>query len=343
MASVVTAQVVKAGEIVALMLPPGYVAGCVFSSLAVGGFTFCAPSRTVERANTVLTVALLVGFGFVVGSALVTATSASLGAAAQRLAGFADWSQLSPLAAGPRWAVPIFLNLLCYGQAIPFVVERMAPRRGNAAAGAAGAAALAAEADEARRRTRTAIVLGSAVPLLLCVLWSAITASGLFSSAASWAELDDPVLELMRNGAPSVAYPVSIMAVGAIGTTLIASYLTIQQFTADFFCTIFGRCSPLTARLCALGTVAFPVALASGGPALYLPLLAFAGAGPTTLLYGLIPPLTVYFLRRERDECDGGSRAREWLPLGSPMLCLLGVLASSILLSAVAGTLSSAF
>ena len=63
MASVVTAQVVKAGEIVALMLPPGYVAGCVFSSLAVGGFTFCAPSRTVERANTVLTVALLVGFG----------------------------------------------------------------------------------------------------------------------------------------------------------------------------------------------------------------------------------------------------------------------------------------
>ena len=44
-------------------------------------------------------------------------------------------------------------------------------------------------------------------------------------------------------------------------------------------------------------TVGLPALLACGGPSLYLPLLAFAGAGPTTLLFGLLPPLAALRFR----------------------------------------------
>ena len=327
MLSVVTAQVVKAGELVTLALPSEqgayYIAGCVSASFLFGGFAFRAPSRVVETTNTLLTGALLIGFAGLFGSVVANAGGGAIGTAFQRLSSVADWSQLSPFAAGHKWAVPVFLNLLCFGQSIPFIVERMAPQP-NAIA--SGQLSMIEARDEARRKTRLAIILGSLVPLTMCILWCAVTSSEILSTSLLD---DDPVLDLIQGGPPSVSVPVAVIATGAIGTTLISSYLTIDQFMQDIFCTIFNGCSPLTARLATLFTILAPVALASGGPSLYLPLLAFAGAGPTTFLYGLIPPCSVFSLRSR-----AGDSRKHWLPFGNPPLFGLGFLSASIILLA---------
>ena len=37
--------------------------------------------------------------------------------------------------------------------------------------------------------------------------------------------------------------PVAVLSVGAIGTTLIASYLAFSAFCTDATCTLLGRCT----------------------------------------------------------------------------------------------------
>lgn len=111
MLAVVTAQIVKAGEIVLLKLPlPPFVA-CALPSAAAAILTFGAKPRSVERVNTWLSLLLLLGFAGLVGATLVSGSiSRSLLAS--------NWGMLLPgKAGGSAWAVPVFLNMLCFGQA----------------------------------------------------------------------------------------------------------------------------------------------------------------------------------------------------------------------------------
>ncbi len=62
-------------------------------------------------------------------------------------------------------------------------------------------------------------------------------------------------------------------------------------------------CSPFTRQ------VFLPAALAAIGPQVYLPLLAFAGGFPTTLLYGLLPPVAALQLARGRRAATAGGEA----------------------------------
>lgn len=340
-------QVVKAGEILQQITGLPYAPGCLLASIVVGGFTLRAPPRVVESANTALTAALTLGFFALVASTLAaaffgaSAASPALASVWARLQ-YADWSLLLP-GRGVTWAAPIFLNLLCFGQAIPLVVERMAPPA-RPTAGPDSPTPLA-ERAAAMRRTRKAVLIGSAIPLVLSTLWIVVTSSVLPPAADS---AMDPVLALIAS-APPVAIPVTVMAGGAIGTTLIASYLTIGQFIADFLCLVTGYCSPRDQRVARLISVGLPVAVACGGPTLYLPLLSFAGAFPTTFLYGLLPPLAALVLRRaaSRDAPPAGSSAGtaapplvRWLPGGRAPLVVAGLVAIALLLTNLAGVLA---
>lgn len=107
----------------------------------------------------------------------------------------------------------------------------------------------------------------------------------------------DPVLTLMQ--APiSFSIPVALLAIGAIGTTLLASYLAIGQFITDALKNLKGSCTTRERKWWSVVVVSVPTILASAGPRLYMPLLAFAGAFPTTLLYCLMPPLADLALQR---------------------------------------------
>ena len=72
-------------------------------------------------------------------------------------------------------------------------------------------------------------------------------------------------------------------------------------------------------------TIALPSILACVGPSLYIPLLAFAGAYPTTLLYGLAPALAAITLRRKAENRvnGGGLEVPRLVPGGDRTLVAL--------------------
>eukprot|EP00930_Biecheleria_cincta_P019183 TRINITY_DN14710_c0_g1_i1.p1 TRINITY_DN14710_c0_g1~~TRINITY_DN14710_c0_g1_i1.p1 ORF type:complete len:526 (+),score=51.91 TRINITY_DN14710_c0_g1_i1:109-1686(+) len=311
MIAVITASVVKAGDIVACVTGLPYVFGCLMCSVVIGWCTFTTPTRLVEQTNTGLAVSLVAGFVMLVFSMLATMGGTGLSLAAQSSASIANWRLLWPLSYD-SWVIPVFLNLLCFGQSIPLVVERLGTHRPNS--------------------IRTAIVAGSAVPLIMCITWCALSAAIL--GTASGSDLSDPVLRMLTQR-PEVAVPVACIAVGAIGTTLIASYLSMGQFVTDILCETTGACSLRDRDISCACTVAVPALLACAGSGLYVPLLAFAGGFPTTLLYTVVPPLVLLLLRRAR---QGKKCKSSMLPFGSPLLALLmgvgiSIVAANILLA----------
>jgi len=97
--------------------------------------------------------------------------------------------------------------------------------------------------------------------------------------------------------------PVSLLALGAIGTTLLASFLALGQFIDDALTNVKGQFTRRERNIASAIVVIVPSVLASAGPRLYMPLLAFSGAFPTTILYCLMPPLAaMVFHRRARDD-----------------------------------------
>lgn len=304
---VMTAQVVKCGEIISVLSGLPYVACCILPSVVVGCFSFSAGKRSVEHTNSFLTAALVGGFA----ALIFNTTAASIGSTEisvviGRLA-FADWQWLLPSAA--MWSLPVFINLLCFGQSVPVVVGRLGADR--------------------PRDIHAAILIGSFIPFVLCAIWTAVSAA-LLDPSSSAVRSADPVLQMLT-GRLAVAVPVGLVAMGAIGTTLIANYLSLGQFATDAICAIHGRCSPFSKGLARTATVVLPLLLACSGPELYLPLLAFAGAYPTNLLYGLMPPLAVIVLRRLQQN----QKTRAWkgptslLPGGDPLLLAVASLAAA--------------
>lgn len=307
MLAVMTAQVVKAGEIVALQTSLPHALSCALPSVATGLFAFQAPSRTVERTNTALSIVLLLGFVALVGATLASGLKGG-GLALRSAFGAANWAMLVPgKGVGSVWAVPVFLNLLCFGQAVPLIVfgmtkgslnqARATPSSDESAVAGSLVGPKRSVHDMQMTKVRTALLLGSAIPLVLCVVWAAV--STVLSVALSTSgPMTDPVVQLLS--APiQFALPVAMLAVGAIGTTLLASYLAMGQFITDALCNVKGMCTARDSTLGRCAAVVLPAILACAGPKLYMPLLAFSGAFPTTVLYCLMPPLAALALCRQ--------------------------------------------
>lgn len=432
MMAVVTAQVVKAGEIASTLAAVPYAVGCVLPAVFAGVFTFASRPWVVERANTGLTAMMLAGFAALVATTLrlssdFPGTSARLLGGTLTTAAAGDWAALLPrLSAPTSWAVPVFMNLLAFGQCIPLIVEGVVVRAAAAAGDApaltlnatgptsptgpldasalddarraevAGdlaakpltvsekvAAALAAgprtllprnpllnangaapyrelvvpsawrregwvawerqpnleEEEEvvreralsraaALRKARKAILLGSLVPLLLSVVWAAVSSQLVGGLAVAGGS--DPVIGLLTGSAASIAMPVGLLAVGAIGTTLLGSFLAMGHFAAETLCIGFGVCTPAGLLAARVATVLLPTLCALAGPGLYLPLLAFAGAFPTTILYGLAPPVAALVLRKRARRLPGVPRLR-LLPGGALIPAALALSAAAML------------
>jgi len=268
----------------------------------VGAFVFCSSPGLVALTNTVLTSVCWLGFLSLFATAAFVAPPTRA-----VITQPAEWSRLLPQ---PQWVVPIFANTLRFGAAVPIVVGGLGADRLNEA--------------------RTAVVFGSLVPLLLAIASSLATAS-LATTASPGAAIS--VATLLKGGAPILKVPMGLIAVGAIGGSLIGALLACSQLLADvwpklppeievevcevgrrFFLlnTFRSNCRKFTTRNWRLVAsravvVALPAALACLGPRLYLPLLAFSGAFPTFVLFGLLPPLAALALRRQRETGERNS------------------------------------
>lgn len=295
MLAVVCAQVVKGAEMFSDCLGIPYFVGCLVPTSLAGLFAFGCKPQVVERANTVLTAMMVGGFAALI---IGTIATGNVGNAAGSIFARADYGKLLPTTtsrSGGAWALPVFINMLCFGQSMPLVVERMV--QGSSASSKHDDDDQVGDNNNANDRAplllraRSAAVLGAAAPLILSITWAAISTALVKPSVAN------PLAFLLSKG-PAIAIPVGLLATGAIGTTLLGSFLAMGHFASDVVCMKLGYCSLLWMKICNAFTVAIPSILACIGPSLYLPLLSFSGAYPTTILHGLAPVLSAIVLRR---------------------------------------------
>jgi len=177
---------------------------------------------------------------------------------------------------------------------MPLLIKRMVlgPQQLQADQAQTNATEPKFDTKEAYSKLRTATFVGASLPLLLAVIWAGISASLVDPVDPN------PIISLLHNHGRSIAAPVILLSYGAIGTTILGSLLAMAHFANDMICSKLGYSSFRWSAVASAFTIALPCALACVGPSIYLPLLSFAGAYPTTLLYGLAPSLAALVLRR---------------------------------------------
>lgn len=260
---------------------------------------FVGKRREIENINDALTTAMLVSFASLVALA---------GGSGWVMDGLkrADWNSLLPSFSstassyGSPCAIPIFIQLLIYNEMVPFVSSQLG--------------------DE--KKVRRAILFGSSVPLIMCLLWS-LVALGLVPyepSAIANGIIYDPLTNLSNVVLSKGGYvgkvflsSVNILAGSAICTTVIGSILASSQYFDDIITNMIGRgfgtrsttdknttiiesSSASRYQFQKLVTCVFAVAPSTaianwGSSDLYYRATSFAGEFPCTLLYGLLPAL----------------------------------------------------
>eukprot|EP01041_Mallomonas_annulata_P003586 gene3586-7130_t len=265
MLSTLVAQLSKAGSLGAQIISLSKIIPCtlnklglspesmatVIYALIMSTLTFRHGQTFAEKMNAALTALMMFSFGAMVS----IAPSSGWSVAGLKRANFAC---LLPAIFGRRnqlqqphsWSIPVFLQLLVYSEVIPLICTRLK--------------------DE--KQVRKAIVMGSSVPLVMCVVWTltaiglipyniradlitATAAAGAIATASTTTTIPiDPVDILMAGSLSSItnspisafanfliSKAVSVLAFSAISTTVIGSCLTISQFVEDILSTTYER------------------------------------------------------------------------------------------------------
>ncbi|CAM9158142.1 unnamed protein product, partial [Phaeothamnion confervicola] len=273
LSSTLVAQVAKAGSMLSLSaaavtgLPPlPQAAGCAAATAALGALVFFARARVVDAVNEALTLGLFACFGMLAAAAAPGVQAANL------LRG--SWAP-GPLAA----ATPVLLQLLVYSEIVPTVSSRLG---GDVV------------------KIRTALTLGSIVPLAMCIGWNAI-ALGLVGpaalAAAGGGAGGDPLDVLLTSAA--VGSYVRVLALCAVSTTIIGSDLALGLFMDDIFGSGRGGSGiGGTRRWVARALTVLPsLAIATSDPNMFYRATSFAGSYPVTVLWCLAPPAMLWAAR----------------------------------------------
>eukprot|EP00986_Skeletonema_menzelii_P010246 scaffold4948_cov144-Skeletonema_menzelii.AAC.3 len=182
----------------------------------------------------------------------------------------ANYSSLYPSLGSP-WVAPIFIQLLLYNEVVPLVSSRLG--------------------DETK--VRRAILFGSSVPLLMCLIWSCV-ALGIVPyeptlvATNGGSSIYDPLSRLSqrvngKGGSIGKAFlsSVNAMAGSAICTTVFGSIFATTQYIDDVITHSFGgRKDTFWRSLCKHSFAIFPSAMiaALGSSELYYHATSFAVA-----------------------------------------------------------------
>ena len=241
---IATANLVKAAELIGVVFPAlPHGRSIVLLATIFGVFNLVATSRVMASVNTALTGTMCAGF-----LAFFVAVAAKSAPPASAVLAHPQWRLLLPQAG---WAVPLFVNTLRFGEAVPVVVGQFGPRRLS--------------------KARLAVIVGSLVPMLLAV---GLSVAGRALSLAGMNRAIDPLIAFLQT--PGLGAPIVLVSAGAIGSTLLGVLLATSQLLRDSF-----RLSSPRVLLGARAVVPIVIAsLACRSTGLYLRLLAFAGAFP---------------------------------------------------------------
>lgn len=333
--AVMTIQIVKGASIISQMSHMSYAAACFIPPILAASFAYFTEPEIVESGNSVLTGMMIGGFLLLCVSTL-TIGNHSLNVQTNRFSFTQNnWDSLLP-STRATWSIPVLMKLLAWGEAMPLLTERMV----EATSRSDGANPESIKVrTKAQMKARTTTTLGSFIPLMLCLIWAAISTILINPLSAS-----DPISYLLSLSMP-ISVPVAFLSFGAIGTTLLGSFLAMGHFTSDILSALTNRGVSVSkwTKYAKLLTVLVPCVCAYFGPGLYLPLLAFAGAYPTTLLYGLAPSLAAIILRKRahKEMIDEFRLTPNLLPGGIKSLTFLSVTSVGIIVSCTSLALQS--
>ncbi|EKX39772.1 hypothetical protein GUITHDRAFT_114019 [Guillardia theta CCMP2712] len=223
--------------------------------------------------------------------------------------------------------MPIMLQILMYLQVVPTVCSML---------------------NGKPDRIRIAVLVGSLLPLLVCLLWSAVGIALVPSNGGALSM--DPVDFLLSqcDGSSILPTATGLIAFAAIGTTLIGIYLIIAQYLHEILVSWRGGrrqeeeasgkrrpglsrrvqvqrdvsrmilrsesagdvsltrphhlLSPSDRVAAALLASVPPLLFALGGESVYIIALAFAGAYPLCVMWGLAPPFLLSSLRNKAED-----------------------------------------
>jgi len=288
------AQLSKAGVLLHTNIPIAYFnhrgMWTILFSFIVTAICLVAGKLHIERVNDVLTSTMILSFVTLVALA---------GRSGWTIDGLkrSNYKSLFPSLGSP-WAVPVFIQLLLHNEVVPLVSSRLGDYK----------------------KVSRAIVFGSSIPLLMCLIWSCV-ALGIVpyepalevATTASGSVIYDPLHRLservISKGGPIgkiFLTSLNTMAGSAICTTVFGSILATTQYLDDVIAATSFRERKDTSwtKIFKHAFAIFPSAMiaALGSSELYYHATAFAGEFPCTFLFGLIPPLCNLRLRWKRRE-----------------------------------------
>ena len=276
----------QGGAVVSNFLGLSENLGVFLFTIFFGGIVVAAPSAIVDGLNNVLVILVILSFG-----ALAYLTSPQINVE-RLLAMPTDWSAAFA-------AAPICILALVFHNVIPVVVTRF---KGN------------------RRAVSASVLFGSAIPLVLFLIWTFIVLA-----SVDVVENQDAVLALEANGA-DIATAVNVFRLSAVATSFFGFYYGLRTFFDDIikdrYQDLLRQKDLIVPLLILLPPLVFAIALGSD---VFLAALDAAGTFGITSLFGIIPAATAY-TQRSRSNLPIDT----YLPGGYLSLAIVFVLAATV-------------
>ncbi|KAL5583007.1 hypothetical protein UlMin_015449 [Ulmus minor] len=217
-------------------------------SLVLGGICYFGSQRVIGAVNGVLVLGIIISF-----AALVAVASGDLHWDALLKANF----QAVPM------SIPIIVLSFVYQNVVPVLCTNL---EGNLS------------------KIRTAIVLGTAIPLVLFLVWNGVILGTITNLDMGSDTMIDP-LQQLRSSNGAVGPIVEVFSLLAIATSYIGFVLGLSDFLSDLLKLPTGQAKPLPYLL----TLIPPLALSLLDPEIFFKALDFAGTYGVLVLFGILP------------------------------------------------------
>ncbi|KAJ0978930.1 hypothetical protein J5N97_014404 [Dioscorea zingiberensis] len=246
--ALLVAYVARSSDILTNFLGIPLWESAILFSLIFGGICYFGSQRLIGAVNGILVFGILASFATLVGVA----------------SGNLQWDALlqAHVEAIPQ-SIPIIALAFVYQNVVPVLCTNL-------------------EGDLSK--VRTAIVLGTAIPLVLFLIWDAVILGTIPNLESSGLNVTDP-LEQLRSNNGVVGPIVEVFSFLAIATSYIGFVLGLTDFVSDLLKLPAGQSKPLPYLL----TLVPPLVLALLDPEIFFKALDFAGTYGVLVLFGLLP------------------------------------------------------
>lgn len=280
--ALLVAYVARSSEILTNFLGiPLWESATMFSVL-LGGICYFGSQRFIGAVNGVLVSGIIISFAALVAVA----------------GGYLQWDEL--LKANFQ-AVPMSIPIIV----LSFVYQNVVP-------------VLCTDLEGDLSKVRTAIVLGTSIPLVLFLVWNAVILGTITNVDMSSDKIMDPLQQLQATN--EVVGPiVEVFSLFAIATSYIGFVLGLSDFLADLLKLPGGQSRSLPYLM----TLAPPVVLSLLDPEIFFKALDFAGTYGVLVLFGIVPAAMSWSDRYSSSSSSVGMKLPQLVPGGRLTLSLV--------------------